>query len=226
MHRRPHRVRSLVTAFALAALVSAGMLATPAASSASPSTPTQTQGAEPNECLTVDPSTEALETSDAASIYRLYCAFFLRPPQPDGLRYWLGVAQSRPLTSIASTFASGAEFQNRYGPLGESDFVDLVFGNVMGRPSAEKGRVYWAGRLDTGMSRGAMMLNFSDSVEFKRRTDSERPVQDPVDPSPAEEAYYANCTAARQAGAAPIRRGEPGYGSHLDRDGDGIACEV
>ena len=37
--------------------------------------------------------------------------------------------------------------------------------------------------------------------------------------------YYPNCTAARQAGAAPIRRGDAGYGSHLDRDGDGIACE-
>jgi len=37
--------------------------------------------------------------------------------------------------------------------------------------------------------------------------------------------YYKNCAAARAAGAAPIRRGEPGYASHLDRDGDGIACE-
>lgn len=37
--------------------------------------------------------------------------------------------------------------------------------------------------------------------------------------------YYENCTAARAAGAAPIRRGEPGYGSHLDRDDDGVACE-
>ncbi|MFF5923128.1 excalibur calcium-binding domain-containing protein [Streptomyces flavochromogenes] len=36
---------------------------------------------------------------------------------------------------------------------------------------------------------------------------------------------YANCTAVRAAGAAPIRRGDPGYGSHLDRDGDGVACE-
>ncbi|MFD9367573.1 excalibur calcium-binding domain-containing protein [Streptomyces sp. NPDC060020] len=37
--------------------------------------------------------------------------------------------------------------------------------------------------------------------------------------------YYKNCTAARSAGAAPVRRGDPGYGSHLDRDGDGVACE-
>ncbi|CAB4324715.1 MAG: DUF1524 domain-containing protein [Actinobacteria bacterium] len=38
-------------------------------------------------------------------------------------------------------------------------------------------------------------------------------------------AYYANCTAARAAGAAPLRSGQPGYRSALDRDGDGVACE-
>ncbi|MEU7009723.1 excalibur calcium-binding domain-containing protein [Streptomyces sp. NPDC046332] len=37
--------------------------------------------------------------------------------------------------------------------------------------------------------------------------------------------YYANCGAARDAGAAPVRRGDPGYGRHLDRDGDGVGCE-
>lgn len=36
---------------------------------------------------------------------------------------------------------------------------------------------------------------------------------------------FVNCSAARAAGAAPVRRGEPGYGAHLDRDGDGIGCE-
>lgn len=36
---------------------------------------------------------------------------------------------------------------------------------------------------------------------------------------------YANCAAARAAGAAPVRRGEPGYGPHLDRDNDGVGCE-
>ena len=37
--------------------------------------------------------------------------------------------------------------------------------------------------------------------------------------------YYRNCDAARAAGAAPLHRGDPGYGPHLDRDGDGVACE-
>jgi hypothetical protein len=36
---------------------------------------------------------------------------------------------------------------------------------------------------------------------------------------------YANCAAARAAGAAPVRSGDPGYARHLDRDGDGVGCE-
>ncbi|MFI6866127.1 excalibur calcium-binding domain-containing protein [Nocardia sp. NPDC050406] len=37
--------------------------------------------------------------------------------------------------------------------------------------------------------------------------------------------YYKNCAAARAAGAAPLHRGEPGYRSELDADGDGTACD-
>ncbi|MFC0486507.1 excalibur calcium-binding domain-containing protein [Pseudarthrobacter scleromae] len=53
--------------------------------------------------------------------------------------------------------------------------------------------------------------------------------QAPAAPAPAAPApssvQYANCTAARAAGAAPIYAGTPGYGKHLDRDGDGIGCD-
>lgn len=44
-------------------------------------------------------------------------------------------------------------------------------------------------------------------------------------PKSSTSVYYKNCTAAREAGAAPVRRGDAGYGSHLDRDGDGVGCE-
>jgi len=37
--------------------------------------------------------------------------------------------------------------------------------------------------------------------------------------------YYANCSEARAAGVAPLRRGDPGYRPAMDRDGDGVACE-
>lgn len=47
----------------------------------------------------------------------------------------------------------------------------------------------------------------------------------PAAPSQEGSVYYNNCAEARAKGAAPIRRGEPGYQPKLDRDGDGIACE-
>ena len=43
-------------------------------------------------------------------------------------------------------------------------------------------------------------------------------------PAPAP-VYFDNCAAAGAAGAAPVHRGAPGYGSHLDRDNDGVGCE-
>lgn len=45
----------------------------------------------------------------------------------------------------------------------------------------------------------------------------EEPVQENV--------YYENCTAVRNAGAAPIYPGDPGFQSKFDRDNDGIGCE-
>jgi endonuclease YncB( thermonuclease family) len=44
-------------------------------------------------------------------------------------------------------------------------------------------------------------------------------------PEASASAYYANCDAARAAGAAPLHAGEPGYSTKLDRDKDGVACE-
>jgi hypothetical protein len=89
-------------------------------------------------------------------------------------------------------------------------------------------------------------ISLTDQVET-RRTSSESITKLPTDeitvigtyvapkyvaPAPAPKPstqstaqYYKNCTAARAAGAAPVYAGQPGYGSHLDRDGDGVGCE-
>ncbi|MEV6237860.1 excalibur calcium-binding domain-containing protein [Lentzea sp. NPDC051838] len=52
-----------------------------------------------------------------------------------------------------------------------------------------------------------------------------QPAPVPAPPPPPAAAYYANCSAAKAAGAAPLYRGQPGYRSALDRDNDGVACE-
>jgi endonuclease YncB( thermonuclease family) len=46
-----------------------------------------------------------------------------------------------------------------------------------------------------------------------------------VAPPLSSTVYYGDCGDARSAGDAPLRAGEPGYRSGLDRDGDGVACE-
>ena len=43
--------------------------------------------------------------------------------------------------------------------------------------------------------------------------------------TPVTSTYFANCDAARAAGAAPVHRGDVGYSARLDRDGDGTGCE-
>lgn len=52
--------------------------------------------------------------------------------------------------------------------------------------------------------------------------DKKKPGSSPSKPSSV---YYRNCDAARADGAAPVYAGDPGYGRHLDRDGDGVGCE-
>lgn len=43
--------------------------------------------------------------------------------------------------------------------------------------------------------------------------------------APVSAGAFRSCAAARAAGAAPMRRGQPGYNPNLDGDHDGIACE-
>lgn len=54
-----------------------------------------------------------------------------------------------------------------------------------------------------------------------------RPRPRPATPAPAPpaELHFSSCKEARAAGYSHIRRGEPGYSPHLDRDNDGIACD-
>ncbi|MCD4527483.1 excalibur calcium-binding domain-containing protein [Nocardioides sp. cx-173] len=75
----------------------------------------------------------------------------------------------------------------------------------------------------TAPEKAAMARVLTACVDHDLPADSGAPTEAPL--SLTEDVRYPSCDAVRAAGAAPIRRGEPGYGSHLDRDGDGSACE-
>ena len=82
-------------------------------------------------------------------------------------------------------------------------------------------------RAETDVQNRETAVQSRETASSGSRQSAPAPVQSsqPAAPAPAPAVSYANCTAARDAGAAPVRSGDPGYGRHLDRDGDGIGCE-
>ena len=133
--------------------------------------------------LAVGPSQIPTPSAEAASapflspaqshgeVWRLYAAYFLREPDRGGLEYWTRQrGAGRPLREVSEHFARSSEFASRYGQLDNARFVERVYRNVMDREPDAGGRQYWLGRLGRGMTRGSLMLHFSESPEFKRST--------------------------------------------------------
>ena len=66
----------------------------------------------------------------------------------------------------------------------------------------------------------------SEEPEPEPAAEEPEPVADePAPPAPAPARPFTSCAQAREAGAAPLYRGDPGYSPRLDRDKDGVACE-
>ncbi|WP_421120788.1 DUF4214 domain-containing protein [Aquihabitans daechungensis] len=110
-------------------------------------------------------------TSNVDPVIRLYSAYFLRTPDTNGLNYWLNRRRSGwTLSRISDNFAASSEFKRRYGSLSNTNYVKLVYQNVLNRPPDSDGLAYWKGQLDAKKkSRGQVMLNFSDSNEYKNK---------------------------------------------------------
>ena len=108
----------------------------------------------------------------AGDVARLYRAYFGRTGDTSGLTYWTGRRQSgTSLGVVSSSFASSSEFESTYGDLDESEFVELVYQNTLGRAPDAHGLEYWTGRLVEGtISRSSLMTNFATSSEFRRNT--------------------------------------------------------
>ncbi len=107
-------------------------------------------------------------------VVRLYFATFLRHPDFNGLNYWQGRYDSgMSLSAIAEVFASSNEFTNLYGSLSNEDFVSKMYDNIFGRLPDAGGLAFWTGKLNDGMSRGDLLVNFSESTEGKAAKDSQ-----------------------------------------------------
>ena len=107
--------------------------------------------------------------NSVGAIDRLYRAYFLRRPDYGGIQFWVrSYRLGTPLSSISNAFAASQEFINTYGNLNNTQFVTLVYNNVLNRPPDPGGLAFWVGQLDSGAkTRGQVMLDFSDSTEYR-----------------------------------------------------------
>ncbi|HEY4378684.1 MAG TPA: DUF4214 domain-containing protein, partial [Acidimicrobiales bacterium] len=120
----------------------------------------------PDQYIVSKARATAWSGSRAAAI-RLYWAFFHRSPDQGGYTYWVGkVKAGASLTSIAQSFVQSSEFKSTYGALSDTNFVKLVYNNVLGRQADAGGLAYWVDRMHNhGLSRGGVMISFSQSPE-------------------------------------------------------------
>lgn len=118
-------------------------------------------------------------------VARLFEAYLDRTPDAGGMSYWLGRrATGESLADLSAHFEASSEFQQKFGNLSNNEFVQLVYSSVVGRAPDAAGLSYWVSQLDAGMSRGTLMIGFSEGPEFITLTNTVAPT------SSAESALY------------------------------------
>lgn len=109
--------------------------------------------------------------ADLQSIVELYAAFFNRVPDSDGMAFWLGqAAKGVSVSSIADHFYGAAVHYSSItgysATMTNADFVNVIYHNVLGRPSADPGGLaFWTNALATGtQTRGTLVEAILDSA--------------------------------------------------------------
>lgn len=117
----------------------------------------------------IDESTESTWTG---TIYRMYVATLDRTPDAAGMVAWTDALSSgmSDYSSLPNGFIAGREFQKTYGDLDDSEFVELLYQNVLGRSADAAGLTGWLDAMNNGLDRSAVVLGFSESGEFKSNT--------------------------------------------------------
>ena len=120
-------------------------------------------------------------------------------------------------SSDAPPSTAPAELQQDSGSDGSVDSEEVPAEEPAAEPTEDSSG--WSGWFGGGSDSGEGSKGGTapePEPESQKESDSK--------PEPQKE-FYANCKAAKAAGAAPLYRGDPGYSEDLDRDGDGTACE-
>lgn len=109
-------------------------------------------------------------TSASAQVMRLYSATLNRTPDQGGLEANVGGLAAIGLQGLANAFVASAEFQARFGALNNQSFVEQLYQFALGRTGDPGGITNWVNALNGGMSRGQVVVGFSESAENVGRT--------------------------------------------------------
>jgi Domain of unknown function (DUF4214) len=106
-----------------------------------------------------------------AEASRIYAAAFGRAPDASGEAFWSSqLASGATPMQVAQGFASSTEFQNDFGTLDASDFVNDLYENVLHRSGDPGGQSFWTNFLNQGGSKATVVAGFADSIENRIQT--------------------------------------------------------
>ncbi len=93
-------------------------------------------------------------------LIKMYLAAFIRAPERSGLDYWMGqLATGKSFSNMLETVFSLDIVRAIYPlDLPNVSFVTLIYVNVFGKSPDLEGLNYWAHQLDTGLSRGELVM--------------------------------------------------------------------
>ncbi|MEO0957163.1 MAG: fasciclin domain-containing protein [Pseudomonadota bacterium] len=121
-------------------------------------------------------TTLELDTSEtAAAVFRLYGAGLGREADAGGATFWTGVAAAQGLGVVADAFIGSDEFADLFGATPtHSEYVQALYGNVLGRGPDDEGLAFWTAVLaQDDRDASDLLLAFAESEEFQAATDAQ-----------------------------------------------------
>lgn len=136
-------------------------------------------------------------------VQKIYIAFYQRPADPAGLKYWadhINAAGGNP-SAVITAFGTSPEAQQLYGDIDATTIagvVNSIYMAAFGRPAEDAGRDYWVGQFNAGNITPssialAVMLGATqgdDAVSIANKLQVANDFTQQVDGRPLSDAYF------------------------------------